>query len=292
MICHLCPRDCGALRTETEGRGLCGMPSVPVLARAALHFWEEPPISGTRGSGAVFFSGCPLRCVFCQNEAISHKNFGRAVTADRLAEICRELVSRGAHNINFVSPTQYAHVIARLLEEAPPPVPVVWNSGGYDRVETLRTLEGKVQIYLPDFKYLDPGTALRYSGAADYPEYAAAAIREMYRQVGPCQFDGDGLLTRGVLIRHLILPGQTAQAKRIMDWVAEEFPPGAVLFSLMSQYVPCGDLSDRPELDRLLRRGERESAADYMRALGLAGYCQEGSSARQDYTPSFDLTGV
>ena len=172
------------------------------------------------------------------------------------------------------------------------PVPVVWNSGGYDRVETLRTLEGKVDIYLPDFKYLDPEIARRYSGAPDYPQAAAAAIREMVRQTGPCRFDGEGLLTRGVVIRHLILPGQVEQAKAVMDWAAAEFEPGSVLFSLMSQYTPWGDLSRCPELDRRLRRGEMRAAQAYMENLGLAGFTQERTSAKEEYTPPFDLTGI
>lgn len=268
------------------------MPAVPVLARAALHQWEEPPISGSRGSGTIFFSGCSLGCVFCQNEAISHRNFGRPVSPERLEGICDELIAQGAHNINLVNPTHYAHVIRTLLERHPLAVPVVWNSGGYERVETLKSLEGRVDVYLPDLKYLDAGTAERYSKAADYPETATAAIREMVRQTGPCQFDGEGLLRRGVIIRHLILPGQVAQAKAVMDWVAGEFPPGTVLFSLMSQYTPWGDLSATPEIDRRLRRGEMESAISYMQNLGLAGFCQERTSAKEEYTPPFDLTGV
>ena len=215
----------------------------------------------------------------------------RLFPGERLREICLELIAQGAHNINFVNPTHYAHVVRRLLEE-PLPVPVVWNSGGYDRVETLRTLEGRVSIYLPDLKYLDPGTAERYSAARDYPQAARAAIREMVRQTGPCQFDGDGLLLRGTVIRHLILPGQVNQAKAVMDWVAEEFPRGTVLFSLMSQYTPWGDLSATPELNRRLRRGEMESAVDYMRNLDLPGFCQERTSAKEEYTPPFDLTGL
>ena len=291
MICRLCPRNCGALRTPSEGRGLCRMPETPLLARAALHHWEEPPISGTRGSGAIFFSGCPLGCVFCQNGAISHQNFGKPVTEERLRDICRELIAQGAHNLNFVTPTHYAHVLARLLER-PLPVPVVYNCGGYERVDTLRALDGKVQIYLPDFKYLDPAAAQRYSGAPDYPETAAAAIAEMVRQTGPCRFDENGLLTRGVIIRHLILPGQVNGARAVMDWVARTFPPHTVLFSLMSQYTPWGDLSRVPEVNRRLRRGEIRAAQEYMAALGLDGFTQERTSAREEYTPSFDLTGV
>lgn len=290
MLCNLCPRQCSALRTDTVGEGYCRMPAAPVAARAALHMWEEPPISGTRGSGTIFFSGCSLGCVFCQNEKISHQDFGRPVTVERLGEICLELVAQGAHNINFVNPTHYAHVVRQVLEE-PLPVPVVWNSGGYDRVETLRALEGKVDIYLPDLKYLTPALSERYSGAADYPETAAAAIREMVRQTGPYVLE-DGLLKRGVLIRHLLLPGRLPEAKRVMDWVAETFPPGTVLFSLMSQYLPLGRACDFPELDRRLRPSEARSARDYMAALGLEGFCQESGADDAGFVPAFDLTGV
>ncbi|NBI10703.1 radical SAM protein [Colidextribacter sp. OB.20] len=292
MICNLCPRRCGAERTETAGAGYCRMSEMPVLARAALHVWEEPPISGTRGSGTVFFSGCSLGCVFCQNERISHQDFGKTVTLDRLRAICQELIAQGAHNLNFVNPTHYAHVLAALLEDWHPPIPVVFNTGGYDRVETLRRLEGKVDIYLPDLKYLDGETARRYSAAPDYPEVARAAIREMVRQTGPCRFDDNGLLLRGTVIRHLILPGQVSQAKAVMDWAAREFAPGTVLFSLMSQYTPWGDLSACPELDRRLRPGEMRAAREYMENLGLAGFTQERTSAKEEYTPPFDLTGI
>ncbi len=291
MICNLCPRQCGALRDETHGEGLCGQPSVPVLARAALHQWEEPPVSGRNGSGAVFFSGCPLGCVFCQNDQISRQGFGQSVTEARLGEIIRELVAQGAHNINLVSPTHYAHVLRRVLAAEKPPVPVVWNTGGYERVETLRGLEGLVDVYLPDLKYLDSQVAARYSGAADYPEVAKAAILEMYRQTGPVVLE-DGLIKRGVIIRHLVLPGQLAGARAVMDWVAETFPSGGVLFSLMSQYVPCGRAADYPEIDRPLRRAEARKAREYMADLGLEGFTQEDSAASAGYIPSFDLSGV
>lgn len=267
------------------------MPAVPVLARAALHQWEEPPISGTRGSGTIFFSGCSLRCAFCQNEQISRDCFGKPVTLERLREICLELIGQGAHNINLVNPTHYAHVIAQLLQE-PLPVPVVWNTGGYDKVDTLRALEGKIDIYLPDLKYVEASSAQRYSQAPDYPAVAKAAILEMFRQVGPCQFDQDGLLKKGVIIRHLILPGQLEGAKEVMDWVKDSFAPGDVLFSLMSQYIPYGHASDFPEINRPLRRGEAKKAREYMDLLGLAGFTQEQDSASEQYIPPFDLTGV
>ena len=289
MICNLCPRRCGALRTDTEGEGFCGMPSVPVIARAGLHYWEEPCISGSRGSGAVFFSGCVLGCVFCQNGKISRERWGKAVSVARLREIFQELIAQGAHNINLVSPTPNALAIREALEE-PLPVPVVWNTGGYERVETLRSLEGRVQVWLPDLKYADSALAAKYSGAADYFEVAAAAIREMFRQSGPCVLE-DGLLRRGVVIRHLLLPGALENAKAVMDWVARTFRPGEVLFSLMAQYTP------QPGAEGLLKRrvtgGEYRAAMAYLENLGIsAGYCQDASSARAEYTPAFDLTGV
>ena len=290
MLCRLCPRNCGALRTETAGEGACRMPAVPVVARAALHHWEEPPISGTRGAGTVFFSGCSLGCVFCQNEAISHRDFGVPVSVPRLRELFWDLIRQGAHNIDLVNPTHFAHAVAEALEE-PLPVPVVWNSGGYDRVDTLRMLEGKVDIYLPDLKYRSPALAERYSAAPDYPEIAQAAILEMVRQTGPCVVE-DGILKRGVVIRHLILPGQVKEAKTVMDWAAERFAPGQVLFSLMGQYVPWGRAAEYPELDRRLRPSELRAAEEYMTALGLEGFAQDAASAESGYIPPFDLTGV
>lgn len=289
MICNLCPRMCGAERTPSEGRGRCGVPSLPVVARAALHHWEEPCLSGARGSGAVFFSGCPLGCVYCQNGRISHENFGRTVSVERLREIFFELIGQGAHNIDLVSPTQFALPIREALEQ-PLPVPVIWNTGGYERVETLRSLEGNVQIWLPDLKYADSGLAARLSGAPDYFDRATAAILEMYRQSGDYVME-DGLLKRGVLIRHLLLPGALENTKAVLDWVAKTFRPGQVLFSLMAQYTP------QPGAEGLLKRrvtgGEYRAALAYMENLGIVdGYCQDAASARAEYTPSFDLTGV
>ena len=293
MICNQCPRMCGAERSEERAGGVCAMPSLPVVARAALHFWEEPCISGSRGAGTVFFSGCNLRCVFCQNSVISQEGFGKTVTVERLRDIFMELIAQGAHDLDLVTPSHFAPAVLEALELAGPlPVPVVWNTGGYESLDTLRSLEGKVQVYLPDLKYLSAQRAGRYSAAPDYPETATAAIREMVRQVGPCQFDGEGLLKRGVLIRHLLLPGGLPEAKAVMDWVGESFPRGTVWFSLMSQYVPLGRAGEFPEIDRTLRKSEVRAAQDYMAALGLPGYTQEEASASGDYVPRFDLTGV
>ena len=278
-----------ARRDAQAGEGFCGLPATPVVARAGLHFWEEPCVSGVRGSGAVFFSGCVLRCVYCQNHAISHENFGKPVSVERLREIFWELIGQGAHNINLVSPTPFAPAIREALAE-PLPVPVVWNTGGYERVETLRSLEGKVQVWLPDLKYVDSGLSRDLSGAADYFGAASAAIEEMVRQTGDYVLE-DGLLKRGVLIRHLMLPGQLENTKAVLDWVAETFRPGQVLLSLMAQYTP------QPGAEGLLSRrvtgAEYRAALRYMENLGITdGYCQDAASARAEYTPDFDLTGV
>lgn len=287
--CVLCPRRCGGDRTKATGR--CRMPEAPVVARAALHHWEEPPLSGTRGAGTVFFSGCSLGCVFCQNDSISQQDFGKEISVGRLREIFHELIAAGAHNIDLVNPTHYAQVVAEALEE-PLPVPVVWNSGGYDRVETLRALEGKIQIYLPDFKYPDAQGAKDYAGAADYPETAKAAIQEMVRQTGPYQMDENGILQQGVILRHLLLPGRLAQAKEVMDWAAETFPPHTILFSLMSQYTPWGRAAEIPSLDRRLRKSEIRAAVAYLENLSLDGFSQGVEAAQAEYIPAFDLTGV
>ena len=292
MICNLCPRKCGALRDEAHGEGFCGMPALPVCARAALHRWEEPCLSGRTGAGTVFFSGCTLGCVFCQNRSISRENFGKVLTEDELYASFQRLADQGASCIELVTPTQFTHVLSRVLERpVPGGLPVVWNSGGYERPEVLKTLEGKVDVYLPDLKYVTPAVAAKYSGAADYPEAAKAAILEMYRQRGPVRLEG-GMLKSGVLIRHLILPGQVNEAKQVMDWVADSFPPGAVLFSLMAQYTPVGELEGYPELRRTLRRSELRAAKEYMENLGLAGYVQELDSSGEGFIPAFDLTGL
>ena len=259
------------------------------IARAALHQWEEPVISGTKGSGAIFFSGCTLRCCYCQNREISREGFGKEVTPQRLREIMEQLVAQGAHNINLVTAT---HFLPRILPALTPPlpVPVVYNCGGYEKRETLRLLEGKVQIWLPDLKYGDNLLAARLSGAPDYFETATEAIREMYRQVGPYVIE-NGLMRTGVVIRHLVLPGELENTKRCIDWVAENFRPGQVLFSLMAQYTPQADA--RGTLRRHVTAGEYRSAVAYMENCGITdGFTQERTSAKEEYTPPFDLTGV
>lgn len=289
MICTLCPRRCGAERTAEAGGGFCRMPGGLRVARAMLHHWEEPPISGQNGAGTVFFSGCTLGCVYCQNGDISAGGFGKDISTARLREIFEELIAQGAHNIELVTPT---HFLPWILPALTPrlPVPVVYNCGGYERVETLRALEGLVDVYLPDLKYADGALAAELSGAADYFPVACEAIREMFRQVGPYVLE-DGLLTRGVVIRHLVLPGYLDNTRRVLDWIAETFAPGDVLVSLMSQYTPTANMTGR--LARRVTAAEYRAAADYMRNCGITdGFVQERTSAEEVYTPAFDGEGV
>ena len=289
MICTLCPRRCGAERTAEAGGGFCRMPGGLRVARAMLHQWEKTPISGQNGAGTVFFSGCTLGCVYCQNGDISAGGFGKDISTARLREIFEELIAQGAHNIELVTPT---HFLPWILPALTPrlPVPVVYNCGGYERVETLRTLEGLVDVYLPDLKYAVGALAVELSGAADYFPGACEAIREMFRQVGPYVLE-DGLLTRGVVIRHLVLPGYLDNTRRVLDWIAETFAPGDVLVSLMSQYTPTANMTGR--LARRVTAAEYRAAADYMRNCGITdGFVQERTSAEEAYTPAFDGEGV
>lgn len=290
MICNLCPRACSAERSDKEGKGLCAVGTLPRLARAALHFDEEPVISGRSGSGAVFFSGCTLKCVYCQNYDISHENFGEYVDAARLRDIYFELISQGANNINLVSGTQFVPEIIASLKGGLP-VPVVWNSSGYERVETLKALEGYVSVYLPDLKYMDGGLALRLSFAEDYPEVACAAISEMLRQTGKAVFGEDGLIKKGTIIRHLVLPGKIDNTKQVLRRVKWDFEDAYL--SLMAQYTPMGRACDYADINRKLTPEEYAEAVEYMEYLGLEnGFTQELSSAVKTYTPDFDLTGV
>ena len=293
MICNDCPRKCNIERNALaeNGKGFCGMGENAAVARAALHFWEEPPISGERGSGTVFFTGCNMKCVFCQNEDISRGKIGKEVSVERLKEIYRELIAKGAHNINLVTATHFLKpVLASRCD--PLPVPVVYNCGGYESVDSLKLLEGKISIYLPDFKYADNALAVKYSSAPDYFEIASAAILEMFRQVGRYEIDDDGIMKKGMIIRHLILPGELENTKRVIDWVKENFKSGDVLFSLMSQYTPNSRCTEGA-LSHRLTQEEYDEAADYLFDSGIEdGFMQELSSAKEEYTPPFDLTGV
>lgn len=295
--CRLCPRRCNVPRDGPAGEdaqlGLCGMGRELRIARAALHFWEEPPISGTRGSGAVFFTGCGLRCRFCQNYEISRgEKPGRAVTPGELSGIFFSLIEQGAHNINLVSPSHFVPGIREALLRQKLPVPVVYNSSGYERPETLRALEGLADIYLPDFKYMDKRLAEGLSGAEDYPEAAAAAIGEMVRQVGEPVYDKDGMMVRGVLIRHLILPGHTKNSIAVLKAVAQAFP--GIPVSLMAQYTPWGQAKEEggipgyPELSRGVTRREMEKVEDALFELGLDGFVQSRKAKGAAYIPEFE----
>lgn len=295
MRCTLCPRRCNVERSvHTDPKaslGFCQMGANPVVARAALHAWEEPCISGTRGSGTVFFSGCNLQCVFCQNAVISHEGFGREISPEQLRQVFLNLVDQGAHNINLVNPTHFVPAISRAIGQGLP-VPVVYNSSGYESLETLRHMAGKVQVYLPDFKYADPQLSARLSGAPDYVEVATAALDEMVKQCGGCTYDEEGLLTRGVIIRHLVLPGQLENTFNVIDYVSEHYAD-RVIFSLMSQYVPCGRASDYPDIDRVLTQDEIDTAIHYLEMSDMEeGFIQQRDSAQTAYIPPFDLEGV
>lgn len=262
----------------------------PVVARAALHFDEEPVISGEKGAGAVFFSGCALRCRFCQNFQISHRGFGRQITPQRLRAIYFELIDQGAQNINLVNPTHFTEAILESLEGGLP-VPVVWNSGGYERVETLKRLEGKVQVYLPDLKFIRRDSAQKYASAPDYFQFAGPAIREMVRQTGPVLLNPQGAIQRGTLVRHLILPGCADESMEILDWLSENVPEAWI--SLMAQYLPFGEVEGLDALDRRLTRAEYDQVYEHLLTLGIEdGFVQELSSSDEKYIPIFDLTGV
>ncbi len=291
--CDLCPRRCHAARPFSQDQapasGVCRAPQQAVVSGMGLHHWEEPVISGKNGSGTIFFAGCNLHCVFCQNHAISTACNGKECTPDELRRLYFKLIGKGAHNINLVTPGHFIVPVAESLAD-PLPVPVVYNSNGYELPETLKILENKVQIFLPDLKYIDNTLAARYSHAPDYFETAVAAIDEMYRQTGDFVINDDGLLTKGVVIRHLILPGQLENTFRIIEFVARHFQPGQVLFSLMHQYLPCGLVSEKnfPELNRKISDFEYETAEAALFASGIEdGFVQESSSAESEFIPQF-----
>lgn len=293
QLCSDCPRNCHARRGETSGGGVCVSPLLPRVIRATPHYGEEPCISGTRGAGTIFFSGCNLRCVFCQNREISRKSVGKTLSVSELRTLMQRLRDQGVHNIELVTPTHFTRVIAEALEGLNLGIPVVWNSSGYESVETLRLLDGLVQVYMPDLKYLSAETAGRYSAAADYPEAATAAIDEMVRQRGAYRLDGNGMLQSGVLIRHLILPGHISESMDVIDYVADTFPPGTVLFSLMSQYTPMPGLERFPELRRTVSAEENGNLIHYLQARRLQdGFWQEISSVGEESIPVFDGSGL
>lgn len=288
--CLTCPRGCGIDRSLKPG--FCGMNEKITVAKAALHEGEEPCISGRKGSGTIFFSGCSLKCVYCQNLKISHELFGAQITATDLMHIFDNLIEKGAHNINLVNPTHFAPMLADVLLEYKSPVPVVYNSSGYETVETLECLEGLVDIYLPDLKYVDSIVSKKYSNAGDYFQFASNAVLEMQRQVGKLQLNKDGIAIRGLMVRHLVLPGNVMQTIKVLTWLSNNLPAETAI-SLMSQYTPCGAAIKMPPLNRKIKKREYNRAVTAMLDFGFEnGYVQELNSSGGEFVPVFDLEGI
>lgn len=290
--CELCPRKCATDRTN--GVGFCGEGVKLRAAKAYLHKWEEPCLSGENGSGTVFFSGCSLKCVFCQNYKISSENFGTAISEERLGEIFLELQAKGAHNINLVSPTHFVPQIISALDSVKGKlaIPVVYNTGGYERTETLKMLDGYIDVYLPDFKYYDNELAKKYSAAGNYFEVVCAAVDEMLRQVGAVQLDENGIIKKGVIIRHLTLPNHRHDSIAVLEEIARRWGTSDILLSLMSQYTPFYKSGDFPEISRRISTFEYNFVLKRAGELGFNGFMQEKSSAKEEYTPDFDLDGI
>ncbi|MCH5300967.1 MAG: radical SAM protein [Ruminococcus sp.] len=287
MLCTLCPRNCNAVRTDKQCEGFCQSFTLPKVARIAPHFWEEPCISGSNGSGAVFFCGCNLKCVFCQNYEISALNQGKYITVSQLAECYKELEKQGVHNINLVNACHYVFAILESFKIYKPSVPVVYNSSGYEKAETLKLLENSVDIYLPDFKYSDNKLAEEYSSAPDYRETAIEAIDEMVRQKGAPVFDDDGMLKSGVIVRHLILPNHTKNSIGVLEILKERYN-NKILVSLMGQYIPHGKASQFKKLSRKITKREYNKVADKLLELELDGFMQELSAADEKFIPKWN----
>lgn len=288
MICNLCPRRCNAKREESVGSGFCRAGALPRVARIAPHMWEEPCISGTRGSGAVFFSGCNLRCVYCQNYVVSAQNYGRVISVQKLSDEFRSLEENGVHNINLVSPALYVEAVIEALDIYKPKIPVVYNCSGYEDINTLKRLEGYVDVYLPDFKYSDNRLAETYSLADNYVETATAAIGEMMRQTGRAEFDEDGIMKKGTIIRHLVLPNHTKNSIGTLDIIKKSFDNPVV--SLMGQYVPLGKAKKIEKLSRKITPREYNKVKNYLFSLDIDGYVQELSSADEKYVPEWNYS--
>ena len=282
--CTLCPRRCGVNRALHPG--FCGLGEEMVIARVAPHLWEEPPISGSRGTGAVFFSGCTLRCAYCQNGEISHTASGRVFSPRELSDALRRLTDLGVHTISLITGTPFVPKILEALSLWRPPLPLVWNTSGYETPETLSLLEGVIDVYLPDLKHFSSRMGRLCAKAPDYFDRASAALREMCRQTGPNRYNANGIMTRGVLIRHLILPGLTGESMKLLTWVKDELPPGTPV-SLMRQYIPCNNVSI-PGLDRRVTEKEYRRVRDHMLALDLPGFLQEPDSADREFIPLFN----
>lgn len=292
--CHLCPRECGVNRLEGQ-KGYCHAGADLRVARAAPHFWEEPCISGRQGSGAVFFSGCAMGCVYCQNREIAENHIGKEITVERLSEVFLELQEKGVHNINLVTPDHYIPSVAWALQAAKKQglfLPIVCNCSGYEKPETLRLLDGLADIYLPDFKYMDAEAAGKYSHAPDYPQIAKIALEEMVRQAGPPVFDGEGLIKRGVIVRHLLLPGQLKNSKKVLKYLHCTYG-NKIYISMMSQYTPLPGVCGYPEINRRITPREYRKLLEYAAELGIEnGFMQDMETAEESFIPKFDLEGV
>lgn len=289
FLCEQCPRKCNIDRDKSIG--YCGVNTSYKVARAALHYWEEPCISGEKGSGTVFFSGCPLKCVYCQNSEISDKCFGKEISEERLIEIFKELEDAGANNINLVSPSHYAVQLASTLSKYKPSIPVVYNTGGYDSVESLKLLDGLVDIYLTDIKYISPSVSKKYSKAENYFDVCSKAVLEMRRQQKTDIYE-NGIMQKGIIIRHLVLPGNVSQGMKMLDWVKENLSANTVL-SIMGQYMPCAKAGDYPTINRKIGVREYETVISHAEKLGFENvYIQELEASSKEFVPEFDLTGV
>lgn len=290
LKCFICPRECGADRKNNVG--ICGAGEKIKVARAAPHYWEEPCLSGEKGSGTVFFSGCNLGCVFCQNYDVSHRAYGMEVSEKHLMNVFDTLLEKGVHNLNLVTPTHYVPMLAKVLKEYNSPVPVIYNSSGYEKAETLRMLEGLIDIYLPDIKYFDSAPALKYSGASDYFEFASEAVLEMYRQVGNIEVDENGLAKKGLIVRHLVLPGNISQAVKVFEWVKDNLSRETYI-SVMRQYTPFGKAKEMPPVNRSLSSREYAIVKDKILAMGFENcFFQSKESAKESFIPEFNLEGV
>ena len=290
MFCNLCPRKCNINRDETSG--FCGVGNTIKLARAGLHFWEEPIISGDEGSGTVFFSGCNLKCVYCQNYDISHEGFGKEITVERLAQIFKELEERGANNINLVTPSHYVNQIVEALKIYRPQIPIVYNTSGYDSVETLKKLEGLVDVYLTDLKYYSSELSKKYSKAENYFEVASKAVLEMVRQQPNNVYNCNGMLTKGVVVRHMVLPGLMTDSYKVLDWILNNLGAETIV-SVMGQYTPYFNVKSYPEINRKLKPIEYKMVLNHFQKIGLKnGYLQSLDSASEEYIPPFNLEGV
>ncbi|WP_243120199.1 radical SAM protein [Caloramator sp. E03] len=291
--CNVCPRCCDVDRNNTLG--YCRVGNNVKVAKVFLHFWEEPCISGDRGSGTVFFTGCNLSCVFCQNYEISQEGKGKEITIDRLCEIFLELQEKKAHNINLVTPTHYTMQIREAIIKAKSlglNIPIIYNSNGYEKIETLKLLEGIIDVYLPDIKYYDEKYSMRYSKAPRYFYYASNALLEMYRQVGSPKFDDNGIIRKGVMIRHLMIPGLLFDSKKIVDWVLKNLP-NDIYFNIMSQYTPMHKAQYYPEINKKINKKHYEAIIEYAMSIGLKnGYFQDYDSSTKEYVPNFDFEGV